>query len=341
MPAPDATVRTTNAMRTTMGSTPSSCAIPDATPATTRSGPRRIRPRRVCSRCRFAMPGHDPTRCPDCPSVMAPRSSGSSLIVSARRLPHDGPMEPMTSTRRLVRRRDDRLIAGVCSGIADHVGIDPTLVRIGAVVLSFFGGAGLIAYGAAWLLIPEDGDPSSIGERAIHERRWAPIVGVGLIATAVLSLAGNWWWLGRGIGFPLLLIAGGAYLLWTRTNPPTGVRSPRQARPTHARTDEGVEATQEAPEMRAPRERRPRSRVMPVVIGALLVGAGLVGLAVANGRAVQLTAVLAGGLLVVGGGLIASAWFGRAWGLIPLGLLLLAALSLSTLVKVPFAGGIG
>jgi hypothetical protein len=81
--------------------------------------------------------------------------------------------------------------------------------------------------------------------------------------------------------------------------------------------------------------------VTPVVFGALLIGAGLVGLAVANGRHVQLTAVFAGGLLIVGAGLVASAWFGRAWGLIPLGLLLLAALSVSALIKVPFEGGIG
>src|SRR3954454_4316463 len=336
MPAPDATVRTTNAMRTTIGSTPSSCAIPDATPATTRSEPRRIRPRRVCSRCRFAMPRHDPTRCPDCPSVMAPRASGSSLIVSARRLPHDEPMEPTTSTRRLVRRRDDRLIAGVCSGIADHLGIDPVLVRIGAVVLSFFGAAGLIAYGAAWLLIPEDGDPSSIGERAIHERRWAPIVGVGLIAAAVLSLAGSWWWIGRGIGFPILLIAGGAYLLWSRTNAPTGVRERRPTTSAHAGTEETALAPPPPP---APKP--PRGHVTGVVFGALLIGAGLVGLAVANGRHVQPTAVFAGGLLIVGAGLIATAWFGRAWALIPLGLLLLAALSVSALIKVPFVGGVG
>src|SRR4051794_1752773 len=210
MPAPDATVRTTNAMRTTIGSTPSSCAMPDATPPTTRSDPRRIRRSGVRSRCRFTMRCHDPARCPERPSVMAPRRSGSSLIVRARRVPHDEPMEPVTSTRRLVRRRDDRLIAGVCSGIADHLGIDPILVRIGTVVLSAFGGVGLVAYGAAWLFVPEENEATSIGERAIHERRWAPIVGVGLIATAVLSLAGSWWWIGRGVGFPLLLIAGGA-----------------------------------------------------------------------------------------------------------------------------------
>jgi phage shock protein PspC (stress-responsive transcriptional regulator) len=263
---------------------------------------------------------------------MAPRDSGSSLIVSAPGVPHDDPMEPVTSTRRLVRRRDDRLIAGVCSGIADHLGIDPILVRIGTVVLSFFGGVGLVAYGAAWLFVPDEGEDTSIGERAIHERRWAPIIGIGLIAVAVMSLAGRWWWIGRGAGFPLLLIAGGAYLLWIRTTPPTGVRQPRQARQTHARTEEME---------RPPRERRPRSRVTPVVFGALLIGAGVVGLAVANGRNVQPTAIFAGGLLIVGGGLVASAWFGRAWALIPLGLLLLAAISVSALIKVPFAGGIG
>jgi phage shock protein C len=58
--------------------------------------------------------------------------------------------------KNLVRRRDDRMVAGVCSGLADHLGVDVTLVRLAAVValvLSF--GAALVVYVAAWILMPE------------------------------------------------------------------------------------------------------------------------------------------------------------------------------------------
>jgi phage shock protein PspC (stress-responsive transcriptional regulator) len=241
-----------------------------------------------------------------------------------------------------VRRRDDRLIGGVCSGIADHLGIDPVVVRIAFVVLSFMGGAGLLAYAAGWLLIPEDGDERSIGERALKERRWAPIVGVALIGGAVVLLADSWWWAGRGVGFPILLIAGGAYLLWTRTTTtptptPTGVRYGDIDPPTHASSSAGSAGSEGGP----PRRRRRRSRLGPIVLGLLFVGAGSVGLVIASGRAVQPSAVFAGGLMIVGSGLVAGTWVGRAWGLIPLGLLLLAALSASSVIKVPFEGGVG
>ena len=55
-----------------------------------------------------------------------------------------------------VRHRDDRMVAGVCSGIADYLGVDVTLVRLLTVVallVSF--GAALVAYVAAWILMPE------------------------------------------------------------------------------------------------------------------------------------------------------------------------------------------
>lgn len=58
--------------------------------------------------------------------------------------------------KNLVRRRDDRMVAGVCSGVADYLGVDPTLVRLLTVVLAICSvGAAVIAYVAAWILMPE------------------------------------------------------------------------------------------------------------------------------------------------------------------------------------------
>jgi phage shock protein PspC (stress-responsive transcriptional regulator) len=58
--------------------------------------------------------------------------------------------------KRLTRRSNDRMIAGVCSGVADYLGVDVTLVRLLTVVAAIFSvGAVAVAYIAAWILMPE------------------------------------------------------------------------------------------------------------------------------------------------------------------------------------------
>lgn len=60
-----------------------------------------------------------------------------------------------TPPKRLVRTRDDQMIAGVCGGVARYFGVDPTLVRVVAVVALVFGfPAALIAYLLAWAIMP-------------------------------------------------------------------------------------------------------------------------------------------------------------------------------------------
>lgn len=58
--------------------------------------------------------------------------------------------------KRLYRSRTDRKIAGVCGGIAEYFKLDPTLVRLLWVIFALSGGTGVIAYVAAWLLVPEE-----------------------------------------------------------------------------------------------------------------------------------------------------------------------------------------
>ncbi len=48
--------------------------------------------------------------------------------------------------KRLYRNVNDKMLCGVCSGLADYFNIDPTLVRLAWVVLGFMGGSGLLAY---------------------------------------------------------------------------------------------------------------------------------------------------------------------------------------------------
>ena len=57
--------------------------------------------------------------------------------------------------KKLYRNTENKMLAGVCSGIADYFDIDPTLVRLGWVLFSLLGGSGLLTYIIAAIIIPE------------------------------------------------------------------------------------------------------------------------------------------------------------------------------------------
>jgi phage shock protein C len=74
-------------------------------------------------------------------------------------------MRDANASKVLMRPRDGRMLAGVCAGVADYFGLDVTLVRvIWAVVSVITGGAGVLAYMVAWIIIPDEGQKSSIAE---------------------------------------------------------------------------------------------------------------------------------------------------------------------------------
>ena len=62
---------------------------------------------------------------------------------------------PPAPQRRLTRSRTDRMVAGVCGGLAEYSGVDVTIIRLLVVAMAVFGGAGIVLYVAAWLLVPE------------------------------------------------------------------------------------------------------------------------------------------------------------------------------------------
>jgi phage shock protein C len=75
-------------------------------------------------------------------------------------------------TRVLVRSQKGRMLAGVCAGAAEYFGVDVTLVRvIVAVVCVLTGGAGVLAYLAAWLIIPGEGEKTSIVQNLIGKKQ--------------------------------------------------------------------------------------------------------------------------------------------------------------------------
>lgn len=63
--------------------------------------------------------------------------------------------EPAPRSRKLFRDPDDMIIAGVCSGLAAYLSIEPILIRLAFIASIFFGGAGILIYLVLWLIMPE------------------------------------------------------------------------------------------------------------------------------------------------------------------------------------------
>ena len=61
----------------------------------------------------------------------------------------------MNDAKRLIRSRANRNIAGVCGGIAEYYGWDPTVVRVAWIVLTLLGGSGILLYLILWLVMPD------------------------------------------------------------------------------------------------------------------------------------------------------------------------------------------
>jgi phage shock protein PspC (stress-responsive transcriptional regulator) len=122
------------------------------------------------------------------------------------------------NVKRLERSRTDKVLAGVSSGLGRYFDLTPTVFRLGFVVLTILGGAGILVYIAAALVIPKEGEERSIAEDVLSNRRDHParLVALGLIAVAVLSLLARAdTWPTAGSAWALILLAG-LIFLWTR-----------------------------------------------------------------------------------------------------------------------------
>ncbi|MFB9249970.1 PspC domain-containing protein [Sphaerisporangium melleum] len=74
-------------------------------------------------------------------------------------------------TKELRRTRQGRIIAGVCSGAAEFIGVDANILRLALAVATFFGGLGVGIYAVAWLLIPQEGKSGSIVQDLINKQK--------------------------------------------------------------------------------------------------------------------------------------------------------------------------
>lgn len=129
---------------------------------------------------------------------------------------------------RLMRSETERMIGGVCGGLAEYLGVDPVLVRLAFVVLFLASGLGLVIYAVLWLVMPTpsrlqpairimDEAAGAEPEALKSSSRFSPAATVGLLlivfgAFFLLSEAG---WLHSAF-WPLILIAAGIFYLVRR-----------------------------------------------------------------------------------------------------------------------------
>ena len=171
---------------------------------------------------------------------------------------------------RLERPLEGRVVAGVAQGLANRLGIATGWVRLGFVIASFFGGAGLLGYLAGWILMPDERDEESIAQRYLGTvGNWSSWVGIALIGTAVLVIIDQTNLISGQLLFAAVLIGLGV-LLYTgqlderRSAPespgpegsgPVGSGSPdTPTQPAPSRSDAGAatDAEVEAPEFDNP-----------------------------------------------------------------------------------------
>jgi phage shock protein PspC (stress-responsive transcriptional regulator) len=212
-----------------------------------------------------------PPEPPDEPATgpTEPMSSGDPL--------EPGPERPHQQTRRLTRSSSDKVLGGVSGGLGRYFDIDPIIFRIGFVVLTLAGGAGFVAYVAAWLLVPADPVP---GAAPVDRNRVLTVLGGGILVIAALIALGHGLFF---IGPPLIacaLIALLGVALW------------------RAAEDRGGDG--------AALVRRAMIAVGLIVLAGVIFVAGALGAAAGGG------AIIAGLVIALGAGLALAAFTGGA-----------------------------
>ena len=231
--------------------------------------------------------------------------------------------ETQTPVKELHRSRDDRIIAGVAGGLGRYFDISPTFFRIGFVILTLVGGAGILLYVAAALVIPEEGRGDSIVSEALRRHRDRPwlLAGVALVGIALVSLIAQAdFWPNSGFAWTLLLLGGLAIVIAQR------------------RTDDGSPP----PETEAPAAKPRAPSIFLPVMGALLAAAGALALLAAIGVDIRWDVALAVGAIGIGVAVVAgAATRRRTGGLVVVGVFLAALAIAVSAIDVQLEGPIG
>jgi signal transduction histidine kinase len=127
---------------------------------------------------------------------------------------HSVVAENVLAAPRLYRRADHKVLGGVASGIADHLRISPTRVRVVFILLTFANGLGIILYGAYWIVVPTP--PGS--ERRTRLADWLRyVVGVVMVAGTVFTVARTLPPFGQLL-IPATLAIFGTALIWRQAS---------------------------------------------------------------------------------------------------------------------------
>jgi len=120
------------------------------------------------------------------------------------------------AVRRLERSASDKMLAGVSGGLGRYFDLNPTVFRVGFVVLTLLGGAGVLVYLAAALVMPGEGKDRSFAEQVFAERKerpW-PLIGLAIVGVALIVLLSRAaLWPAAGAGWIFVLIVG-LLVLW-------------------------------------------------------------------------------------------------------------------------------
>ncbi len=250
------------------------------------------------------------------------------------------PPDGGTEAARPPLRRYDGILGGVAAGLAGYFRLAPWLIRLAFVLLSFFGGLGILLYAAGWLLIPSTGTDQSIADHWLSElgagRSW---IGAALIALAAIwlltSLDITRWGLAWAVAFLVL----GVLLYRQETPPEESASRPAEAAaglpaPLVGPADNQSQSPRRSP---ARRPRQPRQVRTPSMLGRYTLAAGLIGvgvLALLDGAGVLFPDVrhyLALAVGIVGIGLLVGAVWGRSRLLIVVGLFLAFLMGAATI----------
>jgi phage shock protein C len=136
-------------------------------------------------------------------------------------------MAASDGSKKLYKSRTERMIDGVCGGIAEYFGIDPTLVRVTWVLLTIFGGSGILLYIAGMIIMPTrpvvfsvPEQPAPVASTRGNHRFW----GILLVIVGILWLMNNlgvwhrWWDFSWDVLVPTLLILAGIAFLFGGRN---------------------------------------------------------------------------------------------------------------------------
>jgi phage shock protein PspC (stress-responsive transcriptional regulator) len=253
-------------------------------------------------------PGAEPPRSAS-PASAAPAATSDSLSALPRKRLYRDPTGP---------------IGGVAGGFAGYFDVDPAIARL-LWIIALFSGVGFPAYLVCWLVIPKakvwpppgyGGMPASVSP-SNQTALLSGLVILGLVAIVGTGVNG----LGQYL-LPAALVGVGVYLLSQRgafsearaATPVAGASADAATGVASSELAAWQHASDSAPSGR-------KSLVTPTVLSLLAIGAGVLAALHAAGLLhVSVGSVAAGALVIVGAGLLASLWFGRARGLVPVGM---------------------